>query len=549
MTVGLIRDNFQEIYHAVQSKEGHGLALVANFSGTRIYDSTCGWGRLWRWFYRVADWLCVGNLRFEKLKSAIVYTHRQFQSQLPYIQKHVDKYETYLTAAGEGYRVDEEDCHASRRAITLWYTSYSPFIRSMKTLEHPKLERLFRLCFPDKDVEALWTCSAMESVEACHWMIDLEGIVQGPMPLEVFKKFLREKPLNAIDDRTLEKWVKKLNQNPSCVHIVHEAIKAISSRYISKKKEQKVGFADLERFLEDKGCEVFRQLDPEHISWRKQLKQKSEISMNGEKWILGSQIVSAKSKTENTLVFSLANHPQYIFLTAQNRAALGIRRCRQTLENGFGVEPAQMLDIFDDGRWAVMERLQPLNSRVWSRTNSCFNQEDQRILDQLAGLLSWLVKQKATPAHFSSEFIMFDRQYCLKALKPTTKQPFDFNALEDFAYQCAGGNLSAFQYLMTKSGLSRHPIAGFYHVLVEEALQGNATSVEDLACIYKIVDPKIVDRGIQLIHDLLALRDKLCLKARQEHPDRNLNEIEKDISGCILKRYRESKAAGIFWSA
>lgn len=84
------------MYHALHSPEQRSLNLVANYSGTRIYDSRVGWGRLWRIFYAISDRIGKQDWRFDRMKSAILYTHELFHKQLPFVQEHVSNYEHYL---------------------------------------------------------------------------------------------------------------------------------------------------------------------------------------------------------------------------------------------------------------------------------------------------------------------------------------------------------------------------------------------------------------------------------------------------------------------
>lgn len=550
----LIRDNLQEIYHAAHS-EWDRLNLVANFSGTRIYDSTRGWGRAWCWFYRAASWITGKNQRFHKLKVAILRTHSLFQHQLLHIHKDLERYESYLALAGGGYNVVEDDFHGVRKAISLWHSSHAPFIKSLDDLKHPKLEKLFHICFAEKNprpsMAVLWSDPELIALDGCHKIIDLEGLSQEPLPLEIFKKIIRKKNLNILDDKRLESWIKKINRCPASVNLVHEAMQAIAARYIKPARDGNASLADpsaLEVYLEDKGCTIFKQHDPQHIAWRHKLTKDASLSCQGQELVLDAQIQPAKSHVDNTLVFSIQNQPQYVVLIAQNRAALGMKRCRQKLGNGFGVELVHMLDIANEGRWSLAERLKPVNSRKWMiQPGGGFSKEDEAAINELAMLLGWLVKQNCTPLDFAPESIMFDKDSHLKALRPLSRKAFDFNALEDFAVQCAAGNLAVFQLLMAKSGLVNHPIAHFYNELVAATLKGDKTTVGDLAAIHKIVDPEVVDRGAALRRDVLELRAKLSMKVRECQPDKDIQLIEKEGTAYLCKFYQNTHSAGILW--
>lgn len=551
----ILRDNLQEIEHAVRNRQGCGLRLVANFFGNRIYDSSRGWGRLWVWFYRFVDWVQHKNndLRLDRLKQAIVNTHNLFQSQLPQIENHIASYESYLRQAGSGYSVLENQFHAARSAIIFWNQSYAPFLRLMKQVNCPKLEKLFRLSFEGRssqsDAAVLWANPFAEQLKAFQKVIDVEGLSCGPLPLEVFKKILRKKPLNSIDNKNLDRWIGKISKVPGCVNRVHGMLLAVATRYSKAGKEdgKHADWVVLEAFLEDKGCSVFQQQDPKHILWQQALKKGMILSQGDEEFVLAHEILPSASGSENTRVFALEKPSAQVLLAPQNKTALAIRRFRGSAGNGFAVEPAKILGIFDDGRWGTMERLQPLGSRKWASAFGSLSPEDISLVNVLAGLLEWLVKKNCTPSNFSSKTIMFDAQYRLKALKLTEKREFDFNALEDFALECSAGNAAVFQYLMSTSGMAKHPVANFYYELISHAFRGDETAVEDLASIYKIGDPKVVDRGTALVQEALALRSQICMKIREERPDQDPKAIKKAVGSTILSCYASSKGCGILW--
>lgn len=548
--IGLIRDNFLEIHHAIHhpNPELGGLKLVANLSGTRIYDSTRGWGYLWCWFYRFADWFTGKEIRLDKLKCAVLHTHHLFHRTLPLIQEHLTSYETYLQRLGAGYAVVEDHFYTTRRSITLWNDACQ-FIRMLPGLRHSKLQKLLNLCFGQQFSMTQLAGPAAEGLYECQKIIDLEGISDGPLPLEIFKKILRKKPLNQIDNKSLGKWIKKINNAPSCVNTLHKGISAIAARYTKNERPEAAKMANvvtLEAFLEDRGCTVFQQDDPSHMLWRHGLKKGKLLNYYNKTITLGAQIVSSTSEKDSTVVFSLEDRPQQVLVVGQNKAALSIRRFRLQGKN-VGIQSVQFLDISSNGRWALMERLQPLNSHKWS-SSGCINSKDSDLMNALGTLLESFVKRNFTPANFCLSNIMVDAQFHLKALKPITEEmPFDFNALEEFAFLCAAGNLTIFKHLMTMSGLSAHFTARFYNELIKNALNGDKTSIEDMSGICKISDPRVVDKGKAFVREILNLRNRLCMKIHEMQPNKDLKVIEKEVSNQILICHNATKACGILW--
>ncbi len=548
----LLRDNFQEIYHSLHASKVGTVNLIANFSGRRVYDSTRGWGRIWLWFYRIVDWLTQTDMRLEKLKKAILTTYAIFHRQLPAIEKHGAAYESYLKLAGNGYAVVEDKYHAARRAILFWNRSYAPFLKLMQRIHSPKLEKLFRLTFKGRKQPAapadLWIDPEAAKLKACRHVIDVEGMTGGPLPLEVFKKIFKKKPLNAIDGKNLNRWISKINKVPDSVRHVHGMACAIAERYAKGAEgEQHPQWAILESFLEDKGCTVFQQQDAKHTQWRRSLKNGTVLKGKRISYVLGRELLSSDASSDNTRVFALERPLGQVLLAAQNRSALALRSFKRQPGNDFAIEPVQLLDVDVNGLWATMEQLRDFGSRTWMSGHNGISGEDRPLLNSLTAFLSSMVKHNCTPAGFSTKEIMFDSLYRLRSLRIMRKDSFDFNALEDFTRECAGGNAAVFQHLMSESGLAKHPAARFYCELLANALKGDETAVEDLAGMHKIGDPKVVDRGTALIREVLALRSQLSMKMYLERPNIDLKAIRSTVESLILSCHLATKCYGTLW--
>jgi hypothetical protein len=553
--VGILKSNFQEIYHAVHSSTHNNLDLVANLTATHIYDASRGWGRLWKWFYRSTEWLLGKNLRFDRLKQAISKTHSLFQQQLPLIRKHLDAYETYMKKNSGGYAVNERHVFSARQAITQWNDSTLTFIKVVQ--KHPiKLHAFFKRCFgkklPEKKILALFSCPSadLSRLRGFQKLIDLEGFSNGPLPLAIFEKVARGKILKEGDRQELNYWIKKINRSSCQIRLLHQALQAFIAEienHNANSREEKADLTRLQMTLEENGCLLFQQEDPIHIRWRKRLKEGSILELHEKKIILGEPIGKKKIGTDNTLIFSIKELPHLVALIGQNQAILSIKQRRHNRENGYGIEPVPFLEVIDNGRWALVEKLKPLSSHVWTSTKESLSAEDKKLVSSLVTLLKWLIKQNHTPKNFSAHFLMWDCQNQLKSLRPTSKAEFDFNAMEDFSFQCAAGNLKIFQYLMGNSGLSSHPTAKFYQEIIAQALKGDSTRADDLAGIYQIDDPKVVDRSAKLSQQIVELRNACCLKIQEAQPAMELNEMEKLVNKNILLCHKRSKAAGILW--
>lgn len=558
--IGLLRDNFQEIYCAIHTSNQISLPLVANYSGTRIYVSTQGWGRLWTWFYHFTSWLIGNDSRSDKLQRAMIHTHVVFQKQVALVNVHLNEYQKYLEQAGKGYAVKESKVSNARHAITNWNAAIGPFIKMLQTLPDPIMQKLLLQCFEKiflkEEITNLFFPLTLKALFTCQKIINLEGITQGPLPLFTIKKILKGKEIDTLDQKTMDKWIKKINKSSVSASKLHQAIMGICMHYeksfnletaVSKlnKGVKKLDPLLLEIFLEDKGCTAFQKSDPKHIQWQQCLEKGSKIMYSDpkEELILGYEVRSNVLKADNTHVFQIENNDKLVAIIAQNKVVLPIKQRRQ-MEIGFGISPASFLSISPDGKFALMEHLNPISSYKWISTNECIVPEDFPILNALANLLKELVKRNQGLSNFSPNFVMFDKEHHLKAIKPMLKQPFNFNHLENFAWESAAGNLTIFKFLMTTSGLAAHSASKFYYEIIKSALKGDMVSVPDLAGIYKIGDYQIVERADKLAKDVLLLRQELFSTIQKLIPSLNAHLLDTKITEAILSCHKVTCAAG-----
>jgi len=520
--------NVKEFYYAIRNSTAATIPLIANWSGTRLYNSHYGWGRLWRWFYSIVSLFTNKNPRLAPIEKAVLHTHTTFHSQLKELSLSLDHYQHYLKQLGGGYAIKESDYITTRKKINDWNASYMPFVKMMQTLNNPRVEGLLEYCF--KREGPFFDSPLIAKIEMCQKIIDLEGETGGPLPLAAFSKAIKGKIITKLDHEELDRWVRKINSSEVSVNVLHLGLLAISAQNNHGDK-----VAALELLLKNKGCTVFTQPDPEQIEWRTQLHEGIEVAYNDTILTLDAEISPSLAKNDHTRIFGIRNQPDIVVLFPENRAILGIREEEQKeIDNSkekFGIECSRFIEISIDGEMARMQRLQPLSSHAWETSY-----RDKQLIEHLVVFLRNLIKNDVTPINFSTS-LMLDDNGQLKSLKPLAAGPFDFNALEDFISDCAGGNLVIFHRLMTESGLATHPTANFYHELLRNAFDGDTTEVEDLAAIYRIEDPKVIDRGVKLINDALIMQRNLC---------RNPQVRKENINKMILQNHRATGAASRF---
>lgn len=484
------------------------------------------------------------NWHFDKLKKAVIYTHNLFLQEIAHSQIALKDYLEYLEKKGKGYSLPEAQYFPSRTLLTEWNSSTKPFL---KLIEKIHCKNNF---FKPLQLDLSFDSPSIKTFQFCQKIIDLEGIIEGPLPLELLKKILRKIPLNVLDQKDLDQWINKIESKNLGARTVHKFLRALVFIYTKKNTDPKTRqtiLNNLELFLEDKGCKVFQKKDLKHLKWRQELEKGNKFSLNHSDIILGKEIFPKKTGSDQTRAYTIIDQKNSIALIAQNCIALPLRDLRMRQECQVEIEPVQMQDISPDGRIAVVERLNALNTIPWKSSQGQIDKEDEILLNILGKLIQRFIKNNMTPSNFSPTSLMFNDQFQLKLLKPLRKRLFDFNALENFFFECANGNHTIFKELMTQSGLIEHATAKFYRDIVSNTLNEENMDIEDLAGIYKITDPKVIDTATHLTNQILSIKNQLQLNLRETFPQLSPLELNKKINHKILQSYLGYQSAGFLW--
>jgi hypothetical protein len=532
----VLENNLREIYHAIRNPSENSIPLVANISGTRIYDSRFCWGILWRFFYQIANWaLGTDQSHLTPLQKALLNTHETFQNEIPKVQTALAHYQNCLKKGGKRYEIPEKEYLAAKEIITSWNCSTGPFLKLIqKTSSKQRLFESLGSVLP----KTTFDCPEAPILREYQKIIDLENFQRSPLPFCSIKKSSRKITLNAHDQNDLDQWISNLNQQNLRVKKVHQAVQNLISFYANSPLNQEALLhqsGEFELFLEDRGCRIFQKSDPKHLKWRDGLKKGQQFILSHSELILGNELYINKSYGNHMRAYAIEGQPQRIARIAQNSYALKLHDLRMQKNCVYDIEPALMLDISYDGKIALYERMKGLLSLSWTSNQGVLTYNDEIIVNQLAKLIKGFISSNSTPSNFTVASIMLNDQQKLKFIEPQTKCSFDFNALEEFIHACASDNKLILQELMTRSGLNNHPIAKFYRDIVTGTLNDDSIAPDDLAGIYKISDPKVVDRAINLAKHIKSKKNQLL----------NKNEENIDVNQILLSKYIQSKAAGV----
>ena len=552
MSLGLLASNFHEIYDAVHAPGKQEPDLVANIFSTRIYHSSRGWGRLWRWFYHITDFFIGTNFRLKKLRQAMEKTRKTFHDKLPLIQENINTYQTYLQKKSAGYNVKETDFHKARRTITAWNNATAPFLDLIHNGKNEKLTALFYKYFP-ADIEKgtyeppfSWN-ENIKPVRGLQKIITIEGYLHEPLPLTILEKLAAGKIIPESEGKDLGLWIDKLNKLPSIINVslFHDSMIAFVNYLSGLQYLEPPSLAALELELADRGLKLFTTEEAEHIQWRNELKPGDSL---GKGITLGEQIGKKYYDKDKNFVFSIKEDPKKVVYIGRNRTLFGLRERINKLYSG-GIPSAIFHAVDPEGRFAIMERLNgSFDHYKWKSTRaSGIHPNDNDLLVPLANLVAWFIQNEVTPNVLTPKHLMFDAKGQLRYAKITMLEEFDYTVLEDFIFEAANGNRLVFCQLMNLSRLNGHPYQKFFKSMLEYALEGKKKNASTVAALDGITDPKVVDRGEALHETVKKLKESCCRKICREYKLESSDRLLETVKKALDQFYYSTNSSGILW--
>jgi hypothetical protein len=564
--LSLMRSNLQEIYSVVHQKDPQPPYLVANLCGTRLYDPEFGWGRFWSWCYNMLHCFTGDSLKLRKISQAMQVTDQIFKDHLPEILNNVNTYKEYLQNATNGYPVKEGDYFAARYIITLWNDYTRSFLKLMNSKNRVLVDilTLFPGIDPTKDVfdqPFKIRADLLKSLYQYQNIIDLEGWLGGPLPLETMTRVAAGKKVAESDLTEFRKFAGKVDKIAGEIDLltIHRPCRSVIEHALGDAADaetvrRQVG--ELELKIYDSDCTtVFKKCDPKHDQWRKGLQPGDQITINDKVLILKERI-GAKAGEDLNHIYNLAK--DQVALIGFNRAILSIKD-RMLVNYKGSIPVVQFLEVDARGRCAVMEKLCSLDSINWTTTGKELTEEDRIRCEPILNQLRHLVEIDRTPTHFAPRYLGFDKQGQLKCLRITQDDHFNFVALEDFVYKVSKGNKMVFKYIMQESGLTDNLNGRYLQLMVTDAIKlplnekgRDAGDVGDTKGS-GITDSRVVDHAKLLCQRIREMKVALHEKLKKEHAETakrcaTLPSIyENAIRMALTKQYTISGACGTLW--
>jgi hypothetical protein len=513
-----LKYNLHEIHAAASLPGGE---LVSNFSETRVYLSTSGWGRLWTWFYNWKKLLFNDDIRLSKLRTTIQNIDEIFSEEPENVRVHAESYEEYLQLRLNSNDVEENDYHEARRGIMNWHQATKFYFKERNIVQQTDL------CSKYLEVdEFLPFFSEVPDgyFSQLHHIIKMEGKFRGPLPLDLIQKGVTGQKMTKTETTNLLGWITQCRK----VRSVHKLLTSISP-FIDN--------PDVAKFELDclkKQNTLFKEIDWKHIEWREKLQPGMQL---GE-YTLGEQVGGKTDSFDEQIFFEVEEDPSLLFMFSTNRSLLRTKEIWAP-EGGWGLHTPVFHYIDPQEKYALIEKFEfPISEINWVSTLGIMPQ-DKQIANPIANFVKWLLNYDMSLSQLHPKYIMFDAEYVLRSVKIQERVPMNFPALEKFLVEAANGNLSVFQYLMDQSGLSRGKHAYFYRTAIKEALKnGSVPDTRDIGANIGIIDRRDLEMASELCNSILSIQNR-CVA--------NLQADRKLIGKIILTLIKKYETYSTIW--
>lgn len=522
MSLRLLEDNLTEIESAL-SCQSVSLPLVADpFGGTRLYHQAYGWGRLFKWIYRLANLLGFSTFEQNQFRKALIATHQLFIAQQEKALAKVHIYRQYLQAGL--CPLDEPSLAKLRRGIANWHIATANSMRMMQKSHLPAVKELFPASLRNH------LLARMRLLKNAYYMVLLEALLQERPPLDLMQQLAAGLALEScLDVKRFKRFTKKLNKNAHVFGIdrLNRALEAWFELCVQDSKPAGLNLAALQVALIRYNYRGSLNIDPQHIIKRGPLAYPKTIACNAQIY----NIERLRYQIDHMAIYELSNSVYWLAI-GPNKA---FHRIRQEINKkyGFGVPLMEYREIDARGKCALIEPLPTsLANYNWQSVGFEPSNHEKELLRPVAHLLKWCYEQRVYPINLSSQLLMYARDQQLKTLKPCMQGHFDFKACVDFINQMANGNLAAYSFLLRSSGLLAHRYVRFFATVVHKRLHQAAPAVADIAAASLITEGAIVKQAELFLEQLEQFKQRCCQKL-QAHLNSSCRPRPTDLSPIV----------------
>ncbi len=422
-----------------------------------------------------------------------------------------------------------------------------PLIKPMSTLlDHPLFKALKK--------EGRW--------------IQMEGIMQQPIPVALLAKLQDPQSLSVNENRRLTLWVQTLNR---CQHSISprlfSCILTEIMTVIHLQGSSSLTLPDLLYWFDQQNCPIIHREDPAHMEWREKLGPGDSIECNGKQLILGQQLSPDKLIDDTYKIFELEGGLDYVVKIAHNRFLLLLEERKASSEQGhWGVRLVEtIVNLEEDdqelvvsgldqqGRCVVLEKLtSSFDSQMWTSHDMQLTPEDEKSALVFANHLFCMSQWKATAENLSLPHLMWDKEGVLKSTRLLKKGPANYNEWEAYCERAAEGNPYVLSFLMNVSKLSEHDMALYYRQAIEHTLEtgdidliGRPLPLGHRQDMYTQHAKKLCAQAQELRHNCLKIITA-HLRRQNQYSYKKEEQLKQAIADKLLQFYRASSTPGRF---
>lgn len=503
-------------------------------------------GKAWTWILDIFCFFLGDDYKTNLLKETLQKTQTVFKEKSTAIQGHIDKYKEYLRAAMDGSEIKEEDYHEARKSISDWNLNASPFALLVQEKNNGKLTELLKDNYQLENAEEPFAFKKQDfSTENLQKIIDLEGYLQGPLPLNLLKKLATDIKLEEGEEKSLKRWIKKINKTSELeAEFFHNSLAAFIE-YISA-TIQDSNLMALELALSNYGCTIFERSSPAYEKYRDELKTEETIHCNGTEIKLGDKLQFNFTDVDRHIVFTVADNPAEVIVFGINTTIVAIEWKRIQMQ-GCGTFFPECIDIDEEKGFARVERcIKSIDRIEWRSSETELLHDDKCNAKPIAALMKYWIDNKISLQNMDPKNFWFGRDNVLKFIKMTFPENIDFIALEDFAINCSKDNVAVFKYLCEQSTLLEQHHFKLYKTMIHNALTKQEKDANKVAALLQIDNTKICKRA-QKLHDKIKSLKNDCCTTISKNYSVDTEVLPKKVIKAINSFYKETNSWCVVW--
>jgi len=551
LTLEQMSASLVEIYSALDEQGNFTIPLLGNIAGTRMYSNSSIWGRFWSYVYYIPTYLGADAIATDSFILTTKAIQKSFHIHLEAVKSSVKTYGQYMIKRTEGYAVDETEIHQTRDQLTNWNQRVTPFLKLLTTQPSAKISAIFRDLLLGKEKYTthvaminFFNQESIVNISSYQEIIDLEGHIGGPIPFATFLKISTGKELLKNEIQDVKLWVEKLNlATDYCIEDLQKVLTIIIQHFIHHHYHSglthKPSKVLLEHYLSHVGSTLFKQSDEKHLAWREALKTGDSISINGKLAILGARIGKKKDGDEN-IFFQIEGEKNVVLRTAKNRSLLGIEQSIE--QEGVGIPKAKLLEVDNEGRYALVEKLFPLIDKGKFKNLSCELTVEQKVVVlNLIEMINDMIMHNYCLAELNKGYLMRSQDDMIKSTRHLTKCGFDYNQIERFVFNLHPNLPTVYRYIMQNSLLKNHALTIYYQAVFNHVVLGTPIDAADISEKNKIV-------GDIFKNDVESLKNNCTRQLEDEMEVEELSEeMEELLNLELVNQYHLHGSAAKLW--